>query len=68
MNELWKPGRETKERPGFKRTNYGKKPGRETKLNNQNSKKRTNYGKKPGRETKLNDQDSKKERTTETWT
>ncbi|GET65121.1 hypothetical protein GLOIN_2v1778181 [Rhizophagus irregularis DAOM 181602=DAOM 197198] len=68
MNELWKPGRETKERPGFKRMNYGKKPGRETKLNDQDSKKRTNYGKiqkkkrtmKPGRETKLNDQYSKK--------
>ncbi|UZO15874.1 uncharacterized protein OCT59_007284 [Rhizophagus irregularis] len=80
MNELWKPGCETKERPenlrertmvrnldvrrrvnepGFKRTNYGKKPGRETK--EQPGFKRTNYGKKPGRETKLNDQDSKNE-------
>ncbi|CAB4429788.1 unnamed protein product [Rhizophagus irregularis] len=36
-----KPGRETKERPGFKRTNYGKKPGRETKLNDQDLKERT---------------------------
>ncbi|UZN99482.1 uncharacterized protein OCT59_000751 [Rhizophagus irregularis] len=66
MNELWKPGHETKERPGFKRTNYGKKPERETK--EQPGFKRMNYGKKPGRETKLNDQDLKKEQTMKTWT
>ncbi|CAB5296677.1 unnamed protein product [Rhizophagus irregularis] len=56
MNELWKPGREMKERPGFKRTNYGnldvRRPGFKKK----------NELWKPGRETKLNDQDSKKER------
>ncbi|POG57585.1 hypothetical protein GLOIN_2v1791622 [Rhizophagus irregularis DAOM 181602=DAOM 197198] len=26
MNELWKPGREIKERPGFKRMNYAETP------------------------------------------
>ncbi|CAB5363822.1 unnamed protein product [Rhizophagus irregularis] len=59
MNELWKPGRETKERPGFKRTNYGNLNMR--RKNDQDLRERTmNELWKPGRETKLNDQDSKK--------
>ncbi|RGB37709.1 hypothetical protein C1646_756565 [Rhizophagus diaphanus] len=39
-----------------------RKPGRETKLNDQDLKKKNELW-KPGRETKLNDQDLKKERT-----
>ncbi|CAB4374851.1 unnamed protein product [Rhizophagus irregularis] len=63
MNELWKPGRETREGLGFKRTNYGNLDVRQR--NDQDLKKKNELW-KPGRETKLNDQDLK-EQTMEGW-